>query len=357
MKNLSFKYKLFLGMSFIVILYAFVSVLFVELYVKKVLHEESVADSRAFAATIAENIYRHLQSYDFSEIETNFRNIMKTNSEIVYIFIQKDDKVLVHTFNNAVPEKLTAVTHKDNEIDVKTVTLGQNTYSDFSVPIHDSATGTLRVGISERLEKETIKNIMFSLLYITLAVLAAALGISVLLARKLTIRLTMLSAAASDIADKDLYPTIPVDSNDEIGQLSTVFNRMLKVSKDREDELKEINEELETVNITLHDYIEKLRLTTAELVKSRQDMAVIDTARAFLHHIRQPLTYLAMAIDLLLDETGEGNKLNIDSVQKKLRVVEDAGRTLSELLRKFDNLKEYKVTLFDDTTKITDIEG
>ena len=131
---------------------------------------------------------------------------------------------------------------------------------------------------------------------------------------------------------------------------------MLQLAKEREYDLKEINDELETVNITLHDYIEKLRLTTAELVKSRQDMAVIDTARAFLHHIRQPLTYLAMAIDLLLDETGEGNKLNIDSVQKKLRVVEDAGRTLSELLRKFDNLKEYKVTFFDDTTKITDIE-
>jgi signal transduction histidine kinase len=86
-------------------------------------------------------------------------------------------------------------------------------------------------------------------------------------------------------------------------------------------------------------------------------MAVIDTARAFLHHIRQPLTYLAMAIDLLSDEISEGNKLNIASVQKKLRVVEDAGKTLTELLRKFDNLKEYKVTLFDETTKITDIEG
>ena len=86
-------------------------------------------------------------------------------------------------------------------------------------------------------------------------------------------------------------------------------------------------------------------------------MAVIDTARAFLHHIRQPLTYLAMAIDLLSDEIREGNELNIASLQKKLRVVEEAGTTLAELLRKFDNLKEYKVMLFDDTTKITDIEG
>ena len=357
MKNLSFKYKLFLGMSFVVILYASVSVLFVELYLKKTLHEESIADSRAFAATIAENTYQLLQSYDFPEIETNFRNIMKTNSEIVYIFIQKDDKVLVHAFNNAVPEKLTAITHKDNEPDCRTVTLGGNTYYDFSAPIHDSATGTLRMGVSERLGKETIRHITFSLIYITIAVLAAALGISVLLARKLTGPLTMLSAAASDISYKNLYRPIPIYSNDEIGQLSTAFNKMLRVAKEREDELKEINDELETVNITLHDYIEKLRITTEELVKSRQDMAVIDTARAFLHHIRQPLTYLAMAIDLLSDEIREGNKLNIDSVQEKLRVVEDAGKTLSELLRKFDNLKEYKVMLFDDTTKITDIEG
>jgi methyl-accepting chemotaxis protein len=356
MKNLSFKHKLFLGMSFIVILYASVSMLFVELYLKKILHEKSVADSKAFVTTVAENTYHLLQSYDFSEIETNFKNIMKTNTEIAYIFIQKDNTVLVHTFNKAVPEKLTDLTHKDNEIDVKAVTLGEDTYSDFSVPIHDSATGTLRVGISERLDKETIGHIMFSLFYITLAVLAVALGISVLLTRKLTGPLTMLSAAASDIADKNLYQPIPVDSNDEIGQLSTAFNKMLEVAKEREDELKEINDELETVNITLHDYIEKLRTTTAELVKSRQDMAVIDTARAFLHHIRQPLTYLAMAIDLLSDDIGESSKLNIASLQKKLRVVEDAGKKLSDLLRKFDNLKEYKVTLFDDATKITDIE-
>jgi len=80
---------------------------------------------------------------------------------------------------------------------------------------------------------------------------------------------------------------------------------MLQLAKEREYDLKEINDELETVNITLHDYIEKLRITTAELVKSRQDMAVIDTARAFLHHIRQPLTYLAMAIDLLSDDLRE----------------------------------------------------
>ena len=356
MKNLSFKYKLFMGMSFIVILYASVSVLFVEIYVKKILHEESLADSKSFAATIAENTYHLLQSSDIPEIETNFRNIMKANTEIAYIFIQKDNKVLVHTFKGTVPEMLTSVTHKYNEIDCRTVTLGENTYSDFSVPIHDSATGTLRVGISERLDNKTIGHIMLSLFYITIAVLAAALGVSVLLARKLTTPLTMLSAAASDIADKNLYRPIPVDSNDEIGQLSSAFNKMLQLAKEREYDLKEINDELETVNITLHEYIEKLRITTDELVKSRQDMAVIDTARAFLHHIRQPLTYLAMAIDLLSDEMREGNKLNIDSVQKKLRVVEDAGKTLSELLRKFDNLKKYKVTLFDDTTKITDIE-
>ena len=197
---------------------------------------------------------------------------------------------------------------------------------------------------------------MFSLFYITIAVLAAALGVSVLLARKLTRPLTTLSASAMEMTKSGLLSSVPVESKDEIGYLSTVFNKMLKVAKEREDELREINDELETVNITLHDYIEKLRITTDELVKSRQDMAVIDTARAFLHHIRQPLTYLAMAIDLLSDEIGEGNKLNIGSIQKKLRIVEDAGTALSELLRKFDNLKEYKVMLFDDTTKITDIE-
>ena len=231
MKDLSFKYKLFLGMSFIVILYASVSMLFFELYVKKALHEESVADTRAFAATIAENIYDHLQSYDFQQIENHFRNIMKTNSEIAYIFIQKDNHVLVHTFKDAVPEILAAVRHKDNETGYETVTMGENTYFDFSVPIHDPATGTLRLGISERLGNTTVRHIMLSLFYITIAVLAAALGISVFLARKLTRPLTRLSASAMEMTDSGLFSSVPVESNDEIGYLSTVFNKMLRPPK------------------------------------------------------------------------------------------------------------------------------
>ena len=36
--------------------------------------------------------------------------------------------------------------------------------------------------------------------------------------------------------------------------------------------------------------------------------------------------------------------------------IEDAGKRMSEMIKKFDNLKKYKVVHFDGSTKITDIE-
>jgi hypothetical protein len=64
---------------------------------------------------------------------------------------------------------------------------------------------------------------------------------------------------------------------------------------------------------------------------------------------------LITAIGLFSLEIRNSRELNISSLQKILKTIEDASQKLSGLLIKFDNLKEYKVVHFDDVTKITDI--
>lgn len=355
MKNLTFKHRLFLVIAFVVITYAICSIVFIERYLGQIIHNENIEDGQAFTALVAENI-SHFEKSNLSEIETYFKSVMKANTEISYIFIIKDDKVLIHTFKDGVPEKLIDVKHLKEWVDYKTVKMDNNLYYDFSTPLPYPISGTLRLGISERLDNAIVINIISALIYFTLLFLALALVISVFVARKLTRPLTMLSAAASDVTEKNLYLPVPVDSNDEIGQLSISFNKMIQAVKDREDDLTLINNELETVNISLHEYIEKLQITTDELIMAKQDSAVIDTARSFMHHLRQPLTYLIMAIEILSDEINDSKEINISNVYKKLVIIEDAGKRMSEMLKKFDDLKKYKVVFFDGSTKITDIE-
>jgi methyl-accepting chemotaxis protein len=357
MKILTFKYRIFLGIAFAVIIYAICSIVFIEQYMTKAIHKENIGDGQALSALVAENIRQSLEKSNLPETQEYLKFIMKTNPEIAYIFIQKDNKVLIHTFKDSVPDKLIGVKHIQEGINYKNVLMDKDIYYDFSTTLQHPSSGTLRVGISDKLGHEVIENIIHALIYFTFLFLALALVSSVLAARRLTSPLTMLSAAASDITDKNLYRPVPIDSNDEIGQLSTAFNKMIQVVKEREDDLILINDELETVNITLHEYIGQLKITTDELIKAKQDTAVIDTARSFMHHLRQPLTYLIMAIELLTDEILAGKEINTTTICEKLGTIEDAGKKLSELLKKFDNLKEYKVVVFDGSTKITDIEA
>jgi len=167
----------------------------------------------------------------------------------------------------------------------------------------------------------------------------------------------VLTASAIEIANGNYSKKVTIQSNDEVGQLADAFIKMEDAVKIREKELREINEELEEVNVRLHEYINELNRTKDELIRTKQDAAVVETSRAVLHHMRQPLTYLIIAIDLLLAEIKEKGALDTAATQKNLRAVEEAGYKLTELLKKFENLKEYKVVEYVDEIKILDIDN
>src|SRR5574340_1179517 len=99
MKNISFKYRIFLGISFVVILYALFSIGFIKLYMTKVFHEEAVNDGLAFTKVVAENMRNLPVSADLPSLNAYLRHTMETNPEVSYIFLQKDNKVLAHTFS------------------------------------------------------------------------------------------------------------------------------------------------------------------------------------------------------------------------------------------------------------------
>ncbi|KAF0145939.1 MAG: response regulator with CheY-like receiver AAA-type ATPase and DNA-binding domain [Nitrospirae bacterium] len=354
MKNLSLKYKLFLSTAVVVILYAVSSILFVNLYIKNTFQKESIRDGKALVAAMSLHIIDDLLTKDFVAIGKFFDQIMATNSEVSYIFIEKDGEVLLHTFQGGFPRKLLDVVHERNTVDYVIVKTAEETYHDFSAPIFEGRAGFLRVGISEKMGEDAIRKTIQSLLIIALVCVIIALGVSILISRKLTKPISLLTSTATEIADGNYSKVIEVHGDDEVEKLSGAFNKMAGAVKIREKELREVNEELEAVNIRLHEYIEELNRAKDELVKSKQDRAVTETSKAMIHHMRQPLTYLVMAIELFTDEI-QGGAFNMDTIQKRLFAIEEAGMKVSELLKKFEALKEYKTVEYSDRTKIIDI--
>ncbi len=356
MKNLALKYRLFFITALVILTYAVFSVLFIDIYVKDILKKKRISHGTTLVTTLAAHVADSLLIRDFFAIDAFFEDILKADPEVSYIFIEKDGQVIIHTFKSGFPRGLLNAGHRKTALDHVTVLTNEGTYLDFAAPIFGGRAGTLRLGITETTDEQIMKETKKSLLLVALLVMAAALVFVALVSRRLTRPLSQLTQSAVEIANGDYSRTIPVPGDDEVGRLALAFGKMVHAVKIRQQELMAVNEELETVNVRLHEYIGELQRARDELIKSKQDAAVIDTARSFLHHSRQPLTYLIMAIELLSDELGAERPLSADSVREKLRAVQDAGQRLSELLKKFEQLREYRTVTFDSATKIIDID-
>lgn len=356
MRTLSLKQKLFITIAMVVVSYAILSVLFIDIYVNNVLRSKRITQGNALVATIASHVADPLLIRDYLAIDEFFDSIRRTNPDVAYIFIEQNDQVLLHTFQGGFPQKLLSVGHRKTVVDYVVVVTNEGTYYDFAAPVFGGRAGTLRLGVSPEADNMIMKATKKSLLYVALGVLAVALGITALISRRLTAPLSRLTQSASAMAKGDFSMDLCGEGDDEVCRLAQAMGRMAQAVKVRERELLEINEELEAVNVRLHEYIGELQRTRDELVKTKQDAAVVDTARAFLHHARQPLTYLIMAIELMTDDLAADGALNPETMGGRLQAVQDASVRLSDLLRKFEQLKTYHPIEYDGTTKILDID-
>lgn len=334
--------------------YAVFSVLFVNLYLKDMLKKHFVNTGNALAATVSNHVTYDILINDFVGAYSVFENTMANNPEVSYFFIEKDGHIIVHTFKEGFPKGLLNIGHEKGRINHIIVETGDETYYDFSAPIFQGRAGTLRLGISGKKIREMSDRAVRSLIYIAVVMGILALALSIPISRKLIRPLTVLSSSAIKASDGRYEDVTVIDSGDEVEELSRAFNKMVGAVKLREKELKEVNDELEAVNIRLHEYIEELNRTKDELVKSKQDAAVVQTARSMIHHMRQPLTYLIMAIELFSEDI-QGGAFNADLIQKRLFAIEESSLKVSDILKKFEALKEYRTVEYSDQTKIIDI--
>ncbi len=355
MKHLFLRHKIFLAMAAVILVFSLVLVVLVEVYVETKIAKEGIEDGKALVMGMALHITPLVQQNDVASVAVFAEELMRTNGEIEYVFIRKDGQTIFSTFRSGVPRELLVVKHRPDTVDHLAVTVGGQPFIDYAAPLEGTSGAVLRLGIDERIGQAAIHEIMFTIFLITVLVIMLAFVVSILLAKRLTSSIADLTASATLIAAGDYERKVAVSGTDEVSRLALAFNTMLQAVRLREQELRSLNTELETVNSTLHEYIGKLRDADEALVRSKQDTAVVETARTFLHHLRQPLTYLTMAIDLLVDELTEGTPLSYETAKRRLDAIHHAGARLSELLTRFEGLQTYRVIEFDELSRILDI--
>ncbi|HEU4324202.1 MAG TPA: ATP-binding protein [Roseiflexaceae bacterium] len=149
-------------------------------------------------------------------------------------------------------------------------------------------------------------------LVVVAIVMGLALGVGYLLARRLSLRLEELVAATGAVAAGTLDRPLPVDTRDEIGQLSAGFNRMAEQLRERQQALlaekeraerllaanrrlvADVSHELRTPVTTLRGYLEALELSHGDQLPAH-DMGVIQAEIGRLTRMIDDLFTLARA--------------------------------------------------------------
>ncbi len=181
--------------------------------------------------------------------------------------------------------------------------------------------GMLYIGELAQKYLDIRKAAVITFLAVTLAGMALALGVFFLIARGIVRPIQRLVLATQRLAAGDLSHRVPVETRDEIGELSACFNRMAEQLQQQrqalerdQQELAKLNQELQTTN---RNYMEMLGFVA--------------------HELKNPLASATMSLytvkDGYLGDLNPAQARSLDSVASSLRYFEEMIRNYLDLSR------------------------
>lgn len=163
--------------------------------------------------------------------------------------------------------------------------------------------GLAVVGMSLSLKRvdETISNIYWTIALLTVLVILAGIGVTVVLVRVIAGPVKQLAAAAKRIAEGDLTSQVNIASKDEIGDLADSFNRMAQSVQQREKELRAHAAELDRLNQKLLMQQQELREINVKLETASRHKSQFLANMS--HELRTPLNAIIGFSQIMSDES------------------------------------------------------
>lgn len=189
------------------------------------LEERGVSIARDLAARSTDYILIN-NTYALYEL---LKDTLRNNSDLRYAFVlDENGRVLVHSFEGGFPRGLgekntVAATERAHGL---TLTSDEGPIHDIAVPIFGGRAGIARVGLTENSVRAAVDELTRTMLLTTLAVSLLGVGAAYLLTLILTRPILTLVQVTQAVARGDLTRQAPPWGDDEIGQLSSAFNRM-----------------------------------------------------------------------------------------------------------------------------------
>lgn len=215
--RLSFRGKIILGVTAIVLVFGLLSAIFVSRIATQAMLGEIKKRGLSLGLALSARTADPMLAFDFLRLKNMVDELKESSDDIIYVFVQdKHGQVLSHTFKAGFPIQLK---------DANQVPLGspqqiqlldireeqgedreQERVYDFAIPVTISKErlGTVRVGLSQVKAQAAVHQLLFTIFYISAGAGLMAVVLGTLFAGTVTRRLNMLRQSAEDIVKGNL---------------------------------------------------------------------------------------------------------------------------------------------------------
>lgn len=247
----SLKSKLLLLVSAFVVGSGLLISVFITQRYSSSLFETMIAQGENIAHAIALEATDQVLINDLVALQKMLDHHIRSHNGVAYLFIQRDQEILAHTFPDGVPIDLIDANNPDQaeqrHLQRVVSTKGEH-YLDIAWPVFEGKAGVLRLGLSESSYLNRVRGLWMQMSLLTSGILVLAIIGVTLFLRRVTNPLSELAKATERIDGGDMSIRIREMGSDEVGRLAGSFNRMTARVQDYTRRLEMKASELERAN-------------------------------------------------------------------------------------------------------------
>jgi len=290
----SLKGKLILAVSSLVIGSGLLISLLASERQRASLFETMIAQGENIAQAIALETVDKVLINDLVGLQKMLEHQMRSHSGLGYLFIQRGDEILAHTFPGEIPTdllKANAAASEDQRRIQRIASTEGDHYLDIAWPVFEGKAGVLRLGLSEKPYQDEVSKLWVVMGLLTAGILLLTVAATLLFVRRITGPISALARATQRIDRGETGVRVAVSGEDEVSRLAASFNRMVariegytRTLEGKALELERANQQTQTFCDVVREIgaLRTLREISSYLIEQFQKMLQCPSPMSFM---------------------------------------------------------------------------
>lgn len=286
------KTKIWLTILSIVLMFTFFTLIYFPTQQGNYLLKNYTNEVQNLANTVALGVQIALEDQNYKAAQTAMEYV-KGNPGLKFVSLVQEDTAWNNTHTKPSITETVFKTYPDNAKPILVQPAENDSIIVKRAPFTSKLmSGNIVLGFTTKEIEQSKKSIRTTSLIVSTFIFLVGLFIGLLLSRKISRPVIALRNAARKVGEGDLTQRVQVHSTDEIGDLSSAFNKMVHDLSKTRNELHNSNRSLSETNAALNNTLNELKAMQNQLIQSEKMASLGELTAGIAHEIQNPLNFV-----------------------------------------------------------------